>query len=297
MLIQLMNVAPVQWPHLQHELEKFSRDIQLALQSENAVPDLRRSLHTLKGLSRSMQFTKMTNSTHQLEGLIPAGTDCLNNEQKAALQELLRQIHDYRQLLDEFTQQPTAVRSPETLGEFLAEALHSLIRSTEKEGMQLDRLILEDDFRAWNPGLIETVQMLSLHALNNCLDHGFVWPRRRGQRDMSSIWIKISARREGDELIYSISDNGIGLNLEALRKRAHDLNITAADDEALLDLLLQGGLSTAEEVTERSGRGLGLSAMAALCRESGGSLHIRQNAEWGGTLIEARLRLHTSRHS
>ncbi len=114
---------------------------------------------------------------------------------------------------------------------------------------------------------------------------------------MSSIWIKISARREGDELIYSIADNGIGLNLEALRKRARDQNITVADDEVLLDLLLQGGLSTAEEVTEHSGRGLGLSAMAALCRESGGSLHMRQNAEWGGTLIEARLHVHASRHS
>jgi hypothetical protein len=297
MLIQLMNVAPSQWPHLLHELEKFSSDIQEAMQEDHSCPSLRRTLHTLKGLARSMQFSTMAASTHQLEELIPAGTESLKSEQKAGLQDLLGQIHAYRQLLDEFTQQPSQSHTSETLGEFLAEALHSLIRSTEKEGMQLQRLILEDFFRAWEPRLIEAVQMLSLHALNNCLDHGFVWPRRRGQRDMSSIWIKISARREGDELVYSISDNGIGLNLEVLRKRARDLNIAVPDDETLLDILLQGGLSTAEQVTERSGRGLGLSAMAALCRESGGSLRIRQNAEWGGTLIEARLRLNDSRHS
>jgi C4-dicarboxylate-specific signal transduction histidine kinase len=239
----------------------------------------------------------MASTCHQLEELIPAGATSLASEQKAGLHELLAQIHDYRQLLDEFTQQSSATALPETLGEFLAEALHSLIRSAEKEDLRLERLVLDDQFRAWEPRLIETVQMLSLHALNNCLDHGFVWPRRRGQRDLSSIWIKISARRDGDELVYSIGDNGMGLNLEGLRQRARDLNIAVADDENLLEILLQGGLSTAEHVTERSGRGLGLSAMAALCRESGGSLRMRQNAEWGGTFLEARLSLNATRHS
>jgi HPt (histidine-containing phosphotransfer) domain-containing protein len=297
MLIQLMNVAPAQWPHLLHELENFSKVIQQATQDDQAVPALRRALHTLKGLARSMQFSRMASTCHQLEELIPAGATSLASEQKAGLHELLAQIHDYRQLLDEFTQQSSATALPETLGEFLAEALHSLIRSAEKEDLRLERLVLDDQFRAWEPRLIETVQMLSLHALNNCLDHGFVWPRRRGQRDLSSIWIKISARRDGDELVYSIGDNGMGLNLEGLRQRARDLNIAVADDENLLEILLQGGLSTAEHVTERSGRGLGLSAMAALCRESGGSLRMRQNAEWGGTFLEARLSLNATRHS
>jgi tetratricopeptide (TPR) repeat protein/HPt (histidine-containing phosphotransfer) domain-containing protein len=297
MLLQLMNVSPKQWPHLLHELEKFSREIEEVLEERSSLPGLRRSLHTLKGLARSMQFTTMASSTHQIEDMIPAGITQLAPEQKGELQDLLRQLHDYRQLLVEFTQQPSQGQAPATLGEFLAEALHSLIRSAEKEGMHIDRLILEDHFRDWQPHLIEAVQMLSLHALNNSLDHGFVWPRRRGERETSSIWIRIAALREGDELVYSIADNGAGINTESLRKRAMNLNIPVADDETLLDLLLKGGLSTAEEVTERSGRGLGLSAMAALCRESGGSLRISIHAEWGGTLMEARLNINETSFS
>ncbi len=286
-IIQLLNLAPSQWSHLQTELDHFAKSLQIAAETGRNHAELRKNLHTLKGLARSMQFQEIVLETHQLEDLITQGTVEIEGQARQKLQLLVQLIAEYSQILKEFQQGTNQRLHSQILGEILAEPLHEFIKNLRHEGFELGRLVLEDSFQDWSPEAKEFVRALTLHALNNCLDHGFVLPRLRLWSVPKVIQLVIVARRNGDHLQFTFSDNGYGLDVNSLREKAQQKGIVDRSDDQLYELLLQGGLSTATLVTERSGRGLGLSAMASLCQAAQGELHIRPDEIMGGTKVIA----------
>ncbi|MDI1478329.1 ATP-binding protein [Polyangium sp. y55x31] len=146
----------------------------------------------------------------------------------------------------------------------------------------------------------ESVEVVLLHALRNAVDHGIERPEaRRAAGKSPEASIRVSARQKGGEIEISVEDDGAGVNLEAVRRRAIDLGLSTpeialrAHDDELAELLFRPGLSTRTEVTDVSGRGIGLDAARAAIQRVGGCISISTRRGQGTTL---RLRVPQASH-
>ena len=131
------------------------------------------------------------------------------------------------------------------------------------------------------------------HMLRNALAHGLEVPEQRravGKPEEGNIRIAFS--REGSEVVIKISDDGRGLDRDAIRRKAIDRGLLDRDaqipDHILYGFILESGFSTASEVSKIAGRGVGMDVVHSEIRQLGGSLHI--DSEQGkGTVFTVRL--------
>jgi chemosensory pili system protein ChpA (sensor histidine kinase/response regulator) len=117
------------------------------------------------------------------------------------------------------------------------------------------------------------------HMLRNAVAHGLETPDKRkkaGKPEEGSISIAI--RREGSEVVLEVSDDGAGLNREAIRRRGEERGLVRTDtvlSESDLDMLIfEPGFSTADEVSRLAGRGVGMDVVASEVRQLGGTIDI-----------------------
>jgi chemosensory pili system protein ChpA (sensor histidine kinase/response regulator) len=126
------------------------------------------------------------------------------------------------------------------------------------------------------------------HILRNAIDHGMEQPadRKKAKKSESGV-IAINFSREGSEVVLRISDDGAGINVNAIRKKAIERGIidrySKVEDDEVLDFILQSGFSTAEEVTQISGRGVGMDVVNTEIKQLNGSLHIETELGKGST--------------
>jgi chemosensory pili system protein ChpA (sensor histidine kinase/response regulator) len=128
------------------------------------------------------------------------------------------------------------------------------------------------------------------HILRNAVAHGLEDPQtRRAARKAESGKIVIAMGREGSELTVSVSDDGAGIDFAAVRKKAEQAGLVAAGADAtreeLLDCLMAPGFSTADSLTQVSGRGVGMDVVADSVRSLGGSLSIESQDGKGARFI------------
>lgn len=116
-----------------------------------------------------------------------------------------------------------------------------------------------------------------LHLVKNAVDHSI---EKKGK-------IEIRLREEEGNLQITVTDNGQGVNLEKVRARAIEKSLITPDtllsEQEMLELIYLPGFSTAEKVTEISGRGIGLDAVRDMIINTGGTIGIETNKGKGTT--------------
>lgn len=165
----------------------------------------------------------------------------------------------------------------------LARQLGRRVRfEVEGEETQLDRAILDD--------LGEPL----IHLLRNAVDHGIERPaaRKKAGKPEEGL-IRISATSDRTTVLIRVSDDGKGIDRarllpEAIKAGLLQAGATDLTDDVLLRLLSRPGYSTAEKVTDISGRGMGMDAVLSRARALGGSVEI-QTAPERGTVFTLRL--------
>jgi chemosensory pili system protein ChpA (sensor histidine kinase/response regulator) len=117
------------------------------------------------------------------------------------------------------------------------------------------------------------------HLLRNAVVHGIESPEQRlaaGKDETGQILL--SLRREGAEVIVEVRDDGAGMNIPAIRSKAIALGLIRPDqaltDEEAMQLILEPGFSTAENLTQAAGRGVGMDVVATEVKKLGGALHM-----------------------
>lgn len=133
------------------------------------------------------------------------------------------------------------------------------------------------------------------HLLRNAVDHGLEAPEARLAAGKSPTGhLRLEARHRSGRLLVSLADDGRGIDIDALRAKVVAKGLTAADMAArltpseLFDFLFLPGFSTRDEVTEISGRGVGLDVVQTMVHACGGSLQV--SSEPGrGTRFEMHL--------
>ncbi|WP_137819326.1 Hpt domain-containing protein [Pseudomonas sp. 2FG] len=131
------------------------------------------------------------------------------------------------------------------------------------------------------------------HMLRNAVDHGIEAAevrRAAGKTDQGSI--RLSLGREGGDIVLTLADDGGGIKLDAVRRKAIERGMMDADsdltDHEVLQFILEAGFSTAEKVTQISGRGVGMDVVHSEVKQLGGSMSIDSTPGEGSTF---RIRL------
>jgi two-component system chemotaxis sensor kinase CheA len=135
-----------------------------------------------------------------------------------------------------------------------------------------------------------------VHLLRNAVDHGIEPPDVRAANGKPTIGrLTLSAARDRSNVLIRVSDDGRGIDRGKVLHKARETGLIDAGtaeltDEELMRLISRPGFSTAEAVTEISGRGVGIDAVQNRVRALGGSVDIR-TAPGRGTTVTARLPL------
>ena len=118
-----------------------------------------------------------------------------------------------------------------------------------------------------------------VHLVRNALDHGIEAPdARRSQGKPEVGQIHLEAYHQGGNIVIEVSDDGAGLNRERITAKARERGLLAEsvelDEERILDLIFDPGFSTAESVSDVSGRGVGMDVVRRNIRDLGGNVEV-----------------------
>ena len=179
-----------------------------------------------------------------------------------------------------------------TIAPRLRRVVRNAARDVEKQAELNVRLSGEGEL---DRNILDRMTAPIEHILRNAVAHGLETTDQRKQADKSETGqITIDVEREATELIIRISDDGQGLNLDKIRDRALDQNLLspeqAEDDDAVAQMIFQPGFSTADEVSELSGRGVGMEVVASETRQIGGRINV-QSEPGQGAQFELRIPL------
>ncbi|MCA9067505.1 MAG: hybrid sensor histidine kinase/response regulator, partial [Planctomycetaceae bacterium] len=153
----------------------------------------------------------------------------------------------------------------------------------EGEQVELDKNALEE--------LVEPL----MHLLRNAADHGIESPEERehlAKSKEANVWIR--AFPQGTQVLLEVADDGRGIDANTIRTKAVDLGMLtpedaeALDEETCLQLIFEPGFSTAKEVTEVSGRGVGMDIVREKLRQLKGTISISSTVG-EGTVFTIRL--------
>ncbi len=129
-----------------------------------------------------------------------------------------------------------------------------------------------------------------LHLIRNSIDHGVELPEvRRAAGKERSGNIHLSARQESSHIVITVRDDGAGMKADRIRKKAVEKGLIAADQplssEEVYGLVFVPGFSTAEEVSETSGRGVGLDVVKNVISDFNGIIEVKSEAGLGTEFI------------
>ena len=161
--------------------------------------------------------------------------------------------------------------------ESLSDRLYRVVRQAAKETHKQVRLDLVGGSIEVDRGVLERMGGAFEHLLRNCVTHGIELPQARQAAGKDAAGqITVAIAQEGNEVAVEFRDDGGGLDLQRIRMRGLALGLIAADaapsDAELAQLIFTPGFSTADSVTELSGRGIGMDVVRADVNALGGRI-------------------------
>ena len=150
--------------------------------------------------------------------------------------------------------------------EHIYEQLPRLIREISKISNKKCELVLGGKYIEIDRGNIDLLNEVLIHLLRNAIDHGIETSDERKKKNKPEHGkIIINATIENNDVVISIEDDGVGVNIPALKQKAEQKGIinknSQLDRDNLIALLFLSGFSTNEQITELSGRGIGLNVV------------------------------------
>jgi ABC-type transport system substrate-binding protein/signal transduction histidine kinase len=177
-----------------------------------------------------------------------------------------------------------------TVGEHVGPLAESCREQAERCGKKVRFELVGAELR-WPERLAGVFDVLP-HLIRNCIDHGIEAPdERRGKAEEGTIRLEVRADA-GDQCI-SLSDDGSGIPTDQVARRALELGVVTdvelgnMSQQARLELIFVEGLSTVEQLSETSGRGVGMAAVKQLVDSLGGELAL-QTESGRGTALRIR---------
>ena len=167
-----------------------------------------------------------------------------------------------------------------------------IVRDLAKRLNKKVNLVLEGEDTEIDRSILDKLEDPLIHLVRNAIDHGIEPPEERvaaGKPEEGTI--KLSAYQEGDRIIISIEDDGRGINVEKVKKKAVEKGLITPEqaenmsDKEAFELLFMPGFSTADKVSEVSGRGVGMDVVASTIHALRGTIEVESEPGKGTKFI------------
>ncbi len=166
-----------------------------------------------------------------------------------------------------------------------------LVRDISRKLGKEVNLVIEGEETEADKNVIEPLSDPLIHILRNSLDHGIEMPEvRRAAGKPAAGTIRIAARQESDRVLIEISDDGAGVNPDRVRAKAVERGLIPADraaqlsDDDAVQLVFLPGFSTADAITDLSGRGVGMDVVRTAIERINGGVQLSSVHGKGTTL-------------
>jgi chemosensory pili system protein ChpA (sensor histidine kinase/response regulator) len=164
--------------------------------------------------------------------------------------------------------------------------LRRVVRNAARElGKQAELAVTVEGEGELDRSVLDRITAPIEHLLRNAISHGIEKPearRNHGKSDSGTISIDVS--RQATELVIRVVDDGAGLDLDAIRRRGLEQGLISeseTDEDTISQLIFRPGFSTATQVSQLAGRGIGMDVVANEVRQIGGSVDARTEAGQG----------------
>lgn len=167
--------------------------------------------------------------------------------------------------------------------------MNRLVQSLAQKMQKKVRFTITGDELPLDKTIVECLNEPLVHLLRNALDHGLEAPEERAQAGKDETGsVNLTAWRKGDTAFVEVSDDGRGINAARVRAKAEERGLiepgVELSEEETIQFILASGFSTAEKVTDVSGRGVGMDAVANAVRTTlGGDILIANRPTGGST--------------
>ncbi|MCK4708756.1 MAG: Hpt domain-containing protein, partial [Gammaproteobacteria bacterium] len=172
----------------------------------------------------------------------------------------------------------------------LTARLRRLVRKTSSDLAKKAELTVEGDQHEVDIKVLDRMLAPIEHILRNSISHGIESPAERknkGKPETGNILIKVS--RDGSDVVLKISDDGAGINVRKVRTRATDLGLIGEQEELsdndIIQFILEPGFSTADQVSQVAGRGVGMDVVKSRITQLNGSVEIESEPGKGSRFL------------
>jgi len=223
--------------------------------------------------------------------LVIAGSMVTSNEEiiEKGVESFEKSSENLTRIIRELQQVAMSVRMIPIAGVFskMMRLVHDLSRKSHKKV----KLITAGEQTEVDKTVIEMISDPLVHIIRNAVDHGLESEeeRRNSGKDLTGT-VFLEARHEGGEVWIIIKDDGKGLNRDVILKKGIERGLVEGDgsnmkDDDVFSLVFEPGFSTASQVTEISGRGVGMDVVKKNIEKLKGTIDIRSEAGKGSAFI------------
>ncbi len=281
--------------------------------AEGGGSELRRQVHTLKGNCALFGLSRLAAFCHDLESGMAEENGAISTADRARLGEMwgtfgaqLRALvgREHTSLVEVERAEYASILAA-LAGDVAREEIAWRIRSWEFEAADRSLSRLADQARAIAGRLGKPAPTIAIeangvhllperwaefwsaftHAVRNAVDHGLETPEERasaGKPAKGALQLRTSL--ENDDFTIEISDDGRGIDWQLLRQRALTMGLPCATEQDLIEAMFHDGVTTRCQVSEFSGRGIGMGAVRAVCERMGGAVHVASTSGAGTTV-------------
>jgi chemotaxis protein histidine kinase CheA len=250
--------------------------------------DFKRHIHTHKGEARSLGLWELSRFLHLLE-------DGFSHSDAQGLDEVWAVLHttwqeladDYGKLLNDLMEGQAAQENQyrRSLLGLVGLKSHLLTEHLGQHGFTNFTLTVQDSINVWPRSISDVLEKVLIHSLINAADHGYILPAQTMPAHGEPVF-RIEASLVSDLVQIKIMDQGAGVNLAKIRTLAERHHIPLENDQSILEVLFLDGVTTNDQVTPTSGRGVGLPAIRSLVVAVHGNVRLQTNQDKPGmTLI------------
>jgi chemosensory pili system protein ChpA (sensor histidine kinase/response regulator) len=308
-LVNYAGEVSIYRSRLEQQISTFRFNL---IEFEQTVSRLREQLRKLELETEAQILSRYQREQHESD----AAFDPLELDRFSQLQQLSRALAEsvsdlvsIQGLLDDLTRQSETLllqqsrvssdlqeglmRTRMVPFDSLVPSLRRTLRQAAQEVGKRAQLKVEGAQGEMDRNLLERMKAPFEHMLRNALAHGIETPDERtasGKPAEGSVTIQVS--REATEVVLRVSDDGKGMDRDAIRRKAIERGLLKPDaqlsDRDLYGFILETGFSTAEHVTQLAGRGVGMDVVHNEIKQLGGSLAI-DSSLGKGTIFTIRL--------
>lgn len=164
-----------------------------------------------------------------------------------------------------------------------------LVRDLSSKMGKLIELKITGENTEVDKTVLEKIGDPLVHLVRNSLDHGLETPeKRRAAGKPETGTLHLSARHEGGDIVIEVIDDGAGINRKVVLHKAIEKGLVSEteelSDQRIYNLIFEPGFSTAEQVSDVSGRGVGMDVVRRNIRDLGGNVSIDSQAGRGSTV-------------